>query len=79
MTHPMDRGETMGRRLAALRALRGWTQTEAAEKAGISQGYLSSIENDDAGRTPVGTVEKLASIYEATLDYVVRGVSSQVA
>lgn len=65
----------MGRRLASLRALRGWTQAQAAERAGISQAYLSALENDEGGaKTPLATIEQLANVYGASLDYVVRGV-----
>src|SRR5690349_16300457 len=68
---------TMGRRLASLRALRGWTQTEAAQQAGISQGYLSALENDDGTeRTPLSTIQRLADLYEVSLDYLVRGIST---
>lgn len=66
-------GETMGRRLASLRALKGWTQEEAAGKAGTSQAYISQLENDGAVRPPLDTIEKLATLYDASLDYLVRG------
>lgn len=74
-----ERTETMGRRLASLRALRGWTQAEVAEKAGTTQAYLSLLERDEAVRPPLDTVERLAAIYESSLDYVVRGVAAQPA
>jgi transcriptional regulator with XRE-family HTH domain len=64
---------TMGRRLASLRALRGFTQEQAAERAGLSQSYLSDLENDRSPSTPVQTVARLADVYDSTLDYVVNG------
>lgn len=65
--------ETMGRRLAAARALRGLSQTEAAEKAGFAQPYLSLLENDQAKSPPLNTIAKLASLYEVSIDYLVGG------
>ncbi len=39
--------EVLGQRLRALRACRGETLTETAERAGISPQYLSEIERGD--------------------------------
>jgi transcriptional regulator with XRE-family HTH domain len=45
--------------LRALRALRGWEQTELAEKSGVDRATISLLEN---GRRPPrpSTVQKLA-------------------
>lgn len=64
---------TMGRRLASQRALRGWSQEEAAAQAGLRQAYLSLLENDKAPSPPLGTVSRLAQLYGVTLDYLVKG------
>lgn len=63
----------MGRRLASLRALRGLTQSEAAERAGISQPALSLLERDIKTSPPLNTVIKLATLYETSLDYLANG------
>jgi transcriptional regulator with XRE-family HTH domain len=78
MTHPQveRKPETMGRRLASRRALLGWSQTEAAEKAGFTQAYLSRLENDESESTPINTVAKLAELYGVSLDYLVNGVAA---
>lgn len=65
--------ETMGRRLASLRALRGWTQGVAAQKAGTSQANLSKLEQDIAVNPPIGTIQRLAVLYGVTIDYLWRG------
>lgn len=65
--------ETMGRRLAAARALRGLSQSEAAEMAGFAQPYLSRLEADKAISPPLNTVAKLAEIYGVSIDYLVGG------
>ena len=41
--------------LRTLRAVRGWTQAEAAERLGISRGYLSRLEH---GRRMSSAVKK---------------------
>ena len=79
MAHETDERETMGRRLASLRALKGWSQTEAAERAGIAQTYLSRLESGAAQKPPLQTVERLANLSGASLDYIVRGTASTAA
>ncbi len=68
--------ETMGRRLAAIRVLRGLSQDEAAALSGTTQSYLSQLENDVAEAPPLRTVAKLAATYEVTIDYLVKGESA---
>lgn len=64
--------ETLGRRVASRRVRLGLTQQQVAEKAGISQGFLSSIENDaDNGR--VTTLARIAKVLGVTIDYLVHG------
>lgn len=63
----------MGRRLAAARALKGLSQTEASGLAGFAQPYLSELENDKAERPPLDTVARLAEVYGVSIDYLVRG------
>lgn len=65
--------ETMGRRLASVRALRGLSQEEAAAQAGVTQPYLSNLENDKAPSPPLYTVAKLAAFYGVSIDYLVKG------
>jgi len=46
-------------RLKQLRAKRGWTQEQLAEKAGINRGYLARLETGRHDPT-ITTLEKLA-------------------
>jgi len=71
--------ETMGRRLAAQRALLGLSQLEAATRAGVSQPYVSQLENDDAVSPPLSTIAKLADVYGVSIDYLVKGRSDAAA
>jgi transcriptional regulator with XRE-family HTH domain len=75
MTQPAieHKPETMGRRLASIRVLRGLTQERAAEGAGLSQSYLSTLENDDAESPALPVISRLADLYGVSLDYLVKG------
>jgi transcriptional regulator with XRE-family HTH domain len=81
MTHPdiERKPETMGRRLAAARVLRGLSQDEAAKAAGFAQPYLSQLENDKAVSPPLNTVARLADLYDVTIDYLVHGDAADAA
>lgn len=51
--------EKIAMRLKQLRAKRGWTQEQLAEKAGINRGYLARLETGRHDPT-ITTLEKLA-------------------
>jgi len=57
----MDMRKLVGRNFARLRAERGLTQETVAERANLSQQYISGIENGK--RNP--TIETLADIAQA--------------
>ena len=40
----MDVGKRFGKRLKALRAERGWSQEEFADRAGLHRTYVSAVE-----------------------------------
>jgi len=54
-----------------IRMERSWTQTEVCAKAGITQAYLSQIENGKRSMSLV-TAVKLANIFGVTLDELIR-------
>src|SRR5215510_982255 len=53
--------------LRALRATRGMTQTDLAERAGTTQTVISRIENTGAGNLSVKTLLKLAEAFDVAL------------
>lgn len=63
---------TMGRRVAACREQKGWTQKRLAEAAGISVTFLSEVEND---RRSIGSdgLLALADALGASIDYLLKG------
>jgi transcriptional regulator with XRE-family HTH domain len=63
---------TMGRRLAALRVLKGMTQQEASRLLEVDQSHLSRIEGDLVSPS-MSVLSRLADVYGASLDFIVNG------
>lgn len=57
----------IGRVFRALRIRLGWTQDEAAAKAGVSRTSYSEIERGWIDRVPIGKLRKVAAIYQVRL------------
>lgn len=74
-----ERVETMGRRLASLRVLNGWTQDDVAERVGSSQVQLSRLEMDLSMRPPIELLARLATLYGVTIDYLWNGTKERTA
>ena len=62
----------MGERIKKIRKSKGWSQTELAEKIGITSGGLSGLEANkkDASKT---TIIKLSEVLEVSADYLLTG------
>jgi transcriptional regulator with XRE-family HTH domain len=61
---------TLGEKLKILREKRGWTQTQAAEKLGVSSQVVSNYERDY--RSPdKETLSVIAVIYNCSLDWLI--------
>jgi len=50
----------MAKRLKTLRAARGWSQADLAERSGVSKVHIARIETSQREPT-LGVIEKLAS------------------
>lgn len=42
----------MGQRIAARRAILGWTQEDLAEASGVSRGHIAAVEAGTSGLSP---------------------------
>ena len=62
----VDLFENIGRRIAALRHARGWTQERLSEASGMSAPYLARIETG-AREPTLRTLESLANALEVPL------------
>ena len=63
---------TLGRRVAAQREDRHWTQRDLAERAGISVAFLSEIENDKRNLS-TEVLLRIADALGASMDYLATG------
>jgi y4mF family transcriptional regulator len=67
---------SLGDRIKSRRTELEWTQDTLAQKAGISKGFLSDVEN---GKRSVGadTLLDLARVLGLTLDYLMKGTDEE--
>ncbi len=61
-----------GDRIKEIREARGMTQDQLADKAGISKGFLSDVENDKRNISSENLL-KVANALGASVDYLLRG------
>jgi ribosome-binding protein aMBF1 (putative translation factor) len=70
-----DRGARLAGDVLALRLARGWTQTELAERSGISQADISRIERGLSNATEA-TLGRLAEVLGAELHMTAKASAS---
>jgi transcriptional regulator with XRE-family HTH domain len=63
---------SLGERIKEQRTKLGWTQDALAEKAGISKGFLSDLENSKRN-VSADTLLDLAKVLGLSLDYLMTG------
>jgi ribosome-binding protein aMBF1 (putative translation factor) len=67
-------GQTLGQRIRAAREARAQSQVKLAAAAGISQGYLSQLEQDEREPT-LSIAARLAQALGMSLDELAAGVA----
>jgi len=65
-------GKTLGERLKQLRHIRGWTLREVEQNTGISNGYLSQLENDSIKKPSPHFLNKLANAYKVPYESLLK-------
>ena len=68
---------SVGERIKARRLELEWTQEELCKKANISTGFLSDVENNKRS-VSAETLLGLARVLSLSLDYLMKGDSTQV-
>ncbi len=66
-----------GRRIREQRKERGWTLTELGDKAGVSAGFLSDLENGKQRNVGVVALLDISRVLGVSLDYLVTGAGSK--
>lgn len=67
----MDMRKLVGRNTARARKAKGWTQETLAEKAGLSQQYISGLENGRRNPTILTIYELATALGVSHVDLVV--------
>ena len=62
-----EHGVGLAFQIRALRAARGWTQTDLANKTGISRATISRWEDPGYGRYTLSTLDGLAAAFDVGL------------
>ena len=68
---------SVGERIKARRLDLGWTQDELCQKANISTGFLSDVENNKRNIS-AETLLGIARVLSLSLDYLMKGDSTQI-
>lgn len=66
----------IGRRIRKRRQELGWTQEQLCQKAGISKGFLSDLENDKRSVSAANLLD-ISRALSVSLDYLMTGEASQ--
>lgn len=66
----------VGERIKKRRLELGWTQDQLCQKAGISKGFLSDLENDKRSVSADNLLD-IARALSLSLDYLMTGTASQ--
>lgn len=69
---------SVGDRIREIREARRMTQDQLAEQSGISKGFLSDVENNKRNVSSDNLL-RVANVLGASLDYLLRGASSELA
>lgn len=68
---------SVGERIKGRRLELGWTQEELCQKANISTGFLSDVENNKRNIS-AETLLGIARVLSLSLDYLMKGDSTQI-
>ena len=69
--------DTIGERIKAARALRGWSQKELAKRAGVHHVMLNRLEKGHKAGVQAETIRRLAEALRVTSDYLL-GLKDEV-
>jgi transcriptional regulator with XRE-family HTH domain len=72
----MQRVAGVGERIRKRRLELGWTQDQLCQKAGISKGFLSDLENDKRNVSATNLLD-IARALSLSLDYLMTGDASE--
>lgn len=74
----MSQKNKLGNRIIELRKAKNWSQSQLADKVGVSYAQIGRYETKDA-QPPAEVLKKIADALDSTLDYLINGSSSDKA
>lgn len=67
--------EELGTNIRSLRELKGWTQTEVADKIQVTQSAISQIENGKRSNLTLKNLARLAEVLGVEMNHLLKNVS----
>lgn len=74
----MSQNNNLGKRILDLRKAKGWSQTELADKVGISYAQIGRYETKGA-QPPAEVIKNIAEVLDTSVDFLLNGSSSDKA
>jgi transcriptional regulator with XRE-family HTH domain len=74
----MSQKNTLGNRIAELRKIKNWSQSQLADKVGISYAQIGRYETKGA-QPPAEVLKKMADALDSTMDFLINGSTADKA
>lgn len=74
----MSQKNSLGNRILELRKAKGWSQSDLADKVGISYAQIGRYETKGA-QPPAEVIKKIAEALDTSVDYLIFGSSADKA
>lgn len=68
----------LGNRIQELRKQKGWSQTEFANKTGVSKSQINRYENKEV-QPPADILNNIAELFGTSVDFLINGHSEEKA
>lgn len=70
--------DSLGSRIQYLRKHNNWSQTELADKIGVSKSQINRYENKDT-QPPADILNKIAELFGTSVDFLINGNTEEKA
>ncbi len=74
----MSQKNKLGNRIAELRKIKNWSQSQLADKVGISYAQIGRYETKGA-QPPAEVLKKMADALDSTVDFLINGSTADKA
>lgn len=74
----MSQKNTLGNRIIELRKTKNWSQSQLADKVGVSYAQIGRYETKDA-QPPAEVLKKIADALDSSVDFLINGSTADKA